>query len=160
MPTIDLVTDDLRRASSDELYLGIESFAKSYPSEGWKHDFTVEWSDSGLQKIAAFANTFGGLLLVGVKKDKTDTLCQFVGVDSPTEYKTRIASSIATNMSPVPLYEIFECREPGNSSRGFCIVRVRMGKVLHLVTRKGMAPVWVRTRMKPGLPTPPICGAK
>jgi len=141
---IDLFTDDLSAATNDELYSAIESFARANANEGWRHDFTLEWCDSALKKVAAFANTFGGVLLVGVKKEKTDLVCGMRGVDSPSEYKTGIASSIAANISPTPSYEVYECCPAAHPNKRFCVVRVKGGKALHLVTKKGLDPVYVR----------------
>jgi len=143
MPT-DIFTDDLAILANDELFDAIERFATLQPVEGWRHDYTLQWGDSALQKVAAFAHTFGGVVIVGVKKQKGDTTCELVGVESQTEYKTRIASSIASNISPVPSYDIFECNKPGEANRRFCVVRVRESKALHLLTKKGLFPVYVR----------------
>src|SRR5712692_7699466 len=102
---VDLFAVELSIVPNDELYEAIVSFARAQPTEGWRHDYTEQWSDSALQKVAAFANTFGGLLFVGIKKHSNDAVCEFPGVDSTSEYKTRIASSIATSISPVPVYD-------------------------------------------------------
>jgi hypothetical protein len=141
---IDLFTDDLSAVTSEELLSGIESFAKANVNEGWRHDYTAEWCDPALKKVAAFANTFGGLLLVGIKKEKGDLVCELRGVDSPNEYKTRIASSIAANISPTPNYEVYECSVRASPNKRICVVRVRAGRALHLVTKKGLEPVYVR----------------
>lgn len=141
---IDLFTDELNSLSDDELFWAIDEFAKAQPNEGWRHDYAEKWGDSALEKTAAFANTFGGLLLVGVSKQKEDIVCELVGVDSKSEYKTRIASSIAANISPTPLYEIFECCRPGDPYKRFCVIRVRPSRALHLLTKKGLKPVYVR----------------
>jgi predicted HTH transcriptional regulator len=143
MPT-NLFTDDLNALDNDELYLAIAGFAKTQQSEGWRHDYTVQWSDLALTKVAAFSNTFGGILIVGVKKEKTDIACELVGVESETEYKTRIASAIAANISPVPSYDVFECHKPNFHNLRFCVVRVRERRSLHLITKKGLVPVYVR----------------
>lgn len=143
MPT-NLFTDDLGALKNDELFEAIVDFAKAQPTEGWRHDYTEKWEDAALKTIAGFANTFGGLMVVGVKKGKKDIACEFPGVESDSEYKTRIASAIAANISPVPSYSIFECHEPGASNRKFCIVRVNEDKHLHLITKKDLHPVYVR----------------
>lgn len=115
------------------------------PIEGWRHDYTEQWGDSSLMKIAAFANTFGGVLVVGVKKGQKDVTCEVSGVESDSEYKTRIASSIAANISPVPSYEVFECHRPDASNKRLCVVRVRESTSIHLITKKGISqPVYVR----------------
>jgi len=140
----NLFTDDLSGLKNDELFEAIVDFATAQPIEGWRHDYTEKWEDAGLKNIAAFANTFGGLLIVGVKKGKKDVACGFPGVETDSEYKTRIASAIAANISPVPSYSIFECHQPGASDRKFCVVQVREGRHLHLITKKDLHPAYVR----------------
>lgn len=140
----DLFTDDLSALGNDDLFAAIQEFANIQQTEGWRHDYTEQWDESSLKNVAAFANTFGGLLIVGVKKGKRDVAPALVGVQSESEYKTRIASAIAANISPVPSYNIFECLMPGDGSKRFCIVRVREGRALHLITKKGFDPVYVR----------------
>jgi len=142
---VDLFTDDLEAVGNDQLFAAIAEFARAQPSEGWRHDYTEQWSDdSGLKNIAAFANTFGGLLIIGVRKRGRDLACELVGVESESEYKTRVASSIAANISPVPFYNVFECHKPDAPTTRFCVVRVRENKLLHLVTKRGVSPVYVR----------------
>jgi len=141
---IDLFAHDLNKVSNDALFSAVAEFAKGQPNEGWRHDYTEKWDDSAIRKVAAFANTFGGLLIVGVRKQKHDVVCELVGVDSQTEYKTSIASSIAANISPAPSYDIFECYRPEAPNSKLCVVRVRTSRALHLVTKKGLQPVYVR----------------
>jgi len=142
--SISLFTDDLSGLQNDELFAVIADFAKAQPIEGWRHDYTEKWEDTALKNIAAFANTFGGLLIIGVKKGKKDVTCELLGVESDSEYKTRIASAIAANISPVPPYNIFECHKPDAPNRRFCVIRVREGKLIHLITKKDFSPVYVR----------------
>src|SRR5260370_30066814 len=142
--SINLFTDDLSGLQNDELFTAIADFAKAQPIEGWRHDYTEKWEDPALKNIAAFANTFGGLLIIGVRKGKKDVTCELLGVESDSEYKTRIASAIAANISPVPSYSIFECHKPDAPNRRFCVIRVREGKLLHLITKKDFSPVYVR----------------
>jgi len=140
----DLFADDLNALGNDDLYKAIKEFAGAQPNEGWRLDYTELWDDSALKNIAAFAHSFGGLLIVGVRKDKDDIAPELVGIESSVEYKTRIASAIAANISPVPSYDIFECHKPGAPNQKYCVVRVRESKVLHLVTKKRLEPVYIR----------------
>jgi hypothetical protein len=117
-------TDDLAVLDNDDLYAAVEELTKAQPSEGWRLDYTEQWDDSALKNIAAFAHSFGGLLIVGVRKAKVDPAPKLVGVASTVEYKTRIASAIAANISPVPVYSIFECHMPGTPTQKVCVVRV------------------------------------
>jgi hypothetical protein len=140
----NLFTDNLEALKNDELFAAIAELANDQPNEGWRHEFIEKWDDSSLKEVAAFANTFGGLLIVGVKKGPKDIACELLGVESATEYKTRIASAIAANISPVPSYSVFECHKPELPARKLCVVRIRAGKALHLITKKEIAPLYVR----------------
>jgi predicted HTH transcriptional regulator len=112
--------------------------------EGYLLDFKAAWSDSALKGIAAFANTFGGLSLIGVC-EKVGRADELVGVVSQRqELKTSIASAIASNISPTPPYEIRDVAFPDGSGRHLCIVRVRKGTSLHMLSKKGEQPVYVR----------------
>ena len=72
--SIDLYRDDLNRASRNELYDAIAAFIRldeppdQRPREGYLLDFKQEWGEKGLRTVAAFANTFGGLLIVGISE--------------------------------------------------------------------------------------------
>jgi Putative DNA-binding domain len=142
----DLFTDDLGALGNDELYAAIQELTNVQPNEGWRLDYTEQWDDSALKNIAGFAHSFGGLLIVGVRKTKRDVAPEMSGTESTFEYKTRIASAIAANLSPVPSYSIFECHKPGAPTKRFCVVRVRESKALHLITKKDLYPVSVYIR--------------
>ena len=152
MPSIDvdLYKDDLAAIGDPELYAAVEAFTRvaqpptDRAQEGYLLDFKATWGDTALKTVVAFANTFGGLLLVGVSEDhgRAD---QLVGIVSARqEQKTTIASSIASNISPTPPYEIRDVAFPDGSGRHLCIVRVRKGNRLYLLTKKGAEPVYIR----------------
>lgn len=147
---IDLYRDDLAAVSDRELFAGVEDFtrvaapATDRTQEGYLLDYKAAWSDSALRAVAAFANTFGGLLIVGVSESggRAD---QLVGIASHRqELKTRIASAIASNISPTPPYDIRDIVFPDGSGKHLCLVRVRKGNGLYLLTKKGEQPVYVR----------------
>ncbi len=140
----DLFTAELNSLTSDERYSAIVDFARAQPQESNRHDFKATWTNETVKDVAALANTFGGLLIIGVEKSQNDAQARLTGVASASEITTGIASSIATNISPTPSYDIVECYKPGETGKRFCIVRVRSSATLHLVTKKGISPVWVR----------------
>jgi hypothetical protein len=147
---IDLYKDDLTALEDKDLYAAIELFtrlASPQPQrmqEGYLLDFKSVWNDTALKAVAAFANTFGGLLLIGVG-EKDGRADEIVGVPAQRhELKTGIASSIAANISPTPSYEIRDVAFPDGSGRHLCIVRVRKGGSLYLLTKKGEQPIYVR----------------
>src|SRR5215469_5517417 len=114
---VDLYTDDLSGLSNQQVYDAIEAFTRladpvdARPREGFVLDFKQDWSDSALSTVAAFSHTFGGLLFVGVS-ESSGRPDKFVGIEGPGELKTKLASSIATNISPTPSFEIAECGVP------------------------------------------------
>jgi len=142
---VDLFTAQLSSLSNDQLYSAIVDFAQSQPNESNRHDFKAAWTIDAVKDVAAFANTFGGLLVIGVGKGQGDTEAKALGVTTSSELTTGIASSIATNISPTPSYDISECYKPGEATKKFCIVRVRGDSTLHLVTKRGISsPAWIR----------------
>jgi schlafen family protein len=141
---IDLFTTELNSLTNDQCYSAIVDFARAQPNESNRHDFKSIWTNDALKSVAAFANTFGGLLIIGVEKNQNDVEAKMSGVPSPSELTTGIASAIATNISPTPSYDIKECHRPSETNRRFCIVRVRSGANLYLITKKDISPAWVR----------------
>ena len=146
---VDLYKDDFSRIADADVFRAIEAFTRISepmdvrPRESFVLDFKEDWSERALHTVAGFAHTFGGLLIVGVSENKGQP-DKIVGVDSPGELKTRIASSIATNISPTPPYEIAECNFPTRPGRKLAVVRVRQGHQLFYCTKKGDSPVYVR----------------
>jgi hypothetical protein len=138
---IDLFTDDLRNVSGAELYASVEVFIRVSeettlrPREGYVLDFKESWNDAAIQTVAAFAHTFGGLLIIGVP-EKDGVPEHLTGVATRGELKTAIASSIATNISPTPPYEIAECQVPNAPGKKIAIIKVRQGQELYFYTKK------------------------
>src|SRR4029077_5754541 len=131
--SIDLFRDELTTVTSTDLYPTIIAFtrllepAADRPRESFVLDFKQVWNDSAIQTVAAFAHTFGGLLIVGVAEQEGVPM-QCVGVQTKGELKTAIASSIATNISPTPPYEIAECVLPQYPDKKLAVIRVRQGQ--------------------------------
>jgi len=142
---IDLFTVDFDGLSNEQRYSAIVEFARAQPGESNRHDFKAIWADDTVKDVAAFANSFGGVLVIGVRKGQKDVEASVGGVPSSSEIATGIASSIATNISPTPSFDIMECHKPGDANTKFCVVRVRSDSTIHLVTKKSISqPVWVR----------------
>ena len=146
--SVNLYTADLSSLGGRELYEAIEALLRlSDPpserlSEGWTLDYKERWSDDMLKHVSAFANTFGGLLLVGVS-EKDGKPEHVVGVELRSELKTQIASSISANISPTPAFQIAECLHPSDQIRRIAVVRIRNVSKLHYCM-KGDKPVYVR----------------
>jgi Schlafen, AlbA_2 len=147
----DLYKIDLQRTSGAELYSAVETFTgvnalplDQRPREGYLLDFKQEWSERALQTVAAFANTFGGLLIVGVSENDARPEV-VIGVECPGELKIRLASSIASNITPCPVFEMGECSLPNEPDKKVCAIRVRESAEMCLITKKGERnPAYVR----------------
>jgi len=152
---IDLFNDNLDKIQSSDLYRALVDFMRlndpvsDRPAESWRLDFKRQWSDRALQAVAGFANTFGGVLIIGVDPDGSDQSRpgSIFGTSVTHEVKLQIASGIATNISPIPSYRIAECADPSDSARRMWVVQVRAGTSLHLLTKKdskNLNPIYVR----------------
>ena len=145
---VNLYTADLGSIRGTELYEAIQELLRmseqpaDRTSESWTLDFKQQWSDEMVRHAAAFANSFGGLLIVGVS-DKDGKPDEIVGVELRTELKTQIASSIAANISPTPTFVVAECFHPDDPARRLAVVRIRSVSKLHYYM-KGDKPVYVR----------------
>jgi len=149
--TTDLYSVDLRSISGTDLYRAISEFIRvdltldDRPREGYLLDFKEELSDRFLRSVAAFANTFGGLLIVGVSEEDGRP-SKIVGVATNGELKTRVASVIASNLFPCPLFEVAECIVPSDADgKKLCVLRVHETNEICLLAKKGESyPVYVR----------------
>jgi hypothetical protein len=146
----DLYRINLQSVPGSSLYRLIHEFTSmdrsigDRPREGYLLDYKEDVSDRFLRSVAAFANTFGGLLIVGVTEldGRPDKLA---GVFVRGELKTKIASMIAANLFPCPQFEIAECELPTDAERKLSVVRVRETPEICLLAKKGEThPVYVR----------------
>jgi hypothetical protein len=129
---VDLFSADYSRLTNSDLYAAIA-------------EFTEKWSEKSLRVVAGFANTFGGIILIGVSEDG-GRANDLVGEDSKGELRTRLASSIASSISPTPSFEIAECTLPDQPDRRLAVIRVRSTNKIHFlttITTKGN-PVYIR----------------
>jgi hypothetical protein len=136
-------------AGDNEIYKAIENLIDinapqtERQAEGYTIDFKEEWADKSLRVVASFANTFGGIIVIGVSESagRADNI---VGVGGKGELKTKIAGSISSNISPIPDYDIVECGMPSDPSRRLAVVRVRADNRLHYLLKKGEQPIYIR----------------
>jgi len=107
-------------------------------------DFKQEWGEKALRVVAGFANTFGGVIVIGVSEN-AGRADQIIGVPSNKEITTQIASSIASNITPTPDYDIAECSIPADPSKRLAVIRVRPRNRVHFLL-KGDRPVYIRNQ--------------
>lgn len=144
-----LVDLNFTTAGDNEIYDAIEKFIDiSAPqadrqAEGYTVDFKEDWGDKSLRVVASFANTFGGIIVVGVS-ELSGRANEIVGIATRAELKTKIAGSISANISPIPSYDIAECGLPSDSGKRLAVIRVRADNRLHYLLKKGEQPIYVR----------------
>ncbi len=150
----DLYHTNLRSITAAALYQLIREFTQidqpreARPREGYRLDFKEDLSEGFIQSIAAMANTFGGLVIVGVSEvdGRPESV---VGVLNPGELKTRVANLISSNLFPSPMFEVADCILPTDSEKKLCAVMVREASEICLISKKGVVnPVYVRVEDK------------
>jgi hypothetical protein len=140
---------NLNSVGDTELFAAIQDFigsslpAADRQSEGYTVDFKQEWGDKSLRVVAGFANTFGGIIVIGVS-EAAGRADEIIGASSAArELKTQVAASIASNITPTPDYDIAECALPRDASKRLVVVRVRPDPRIHYYL-KGEHPVYIR----------------
>jgi Putative DNA-binding domain len=146
----DLYRVDLRSISGTDLYRLISEFTRTdqtadeRPREGYLLDFKEGLSERFLRTVASFANTFGGLLILGVS-EADGRPEKLVGVTVPNELKTQVSNFIASNLFPCPPFEIAECSLPEEPGKKLCVVRIRETAEICLLAKKGEPhPIYIR----------------
>lgn len=138
----NLFSDDLTTVTPPDLEQAIVQLSRSEVEEKFRLDFKEIWNaDKQCPDVAALANTYGGLLVVGVSDDRQ----RFPGTPPPknSDLKTQISSQIATRISPVPIFEVHTCPAPDDRNNLLVVIRVLPQPRLHLYL-KGDKPVYVR----------------
>ena len=138
----NLFINDLTLITPTELADAIVSLARSGVEEKFRLDFKAIWQpEKQCQDIAAFANSYGGLVIIGVSDDRQS----FQGTPSPknSDLKTQISGAIASRIAPAPIFEVHTCPAPENSANRLVLIRISPQPRLHLYLRSDR-PVYVR----------------
>jgi hypothetical protein len=142
MPIDNLFINDLTLTTPTELADAMVSLARSGIEEKFRLDFKAIWQpERQCTDIAAFANSYGGLVVIGVSDDRQ----LFHGTPSPknSDLKTQISSVIAARIAPVPMFEVHTCPAPDNAANRLVLIRISPQPRLHLYL-KSDRPVYVR----------------
>jgi ATP-dependent DNA helicase RecG len=94
-------------------------------TEGQTLEFKRQWTDRALEDLAAFANTEGGRLLLGVRDDG-----EVVGTRADDRELQRIANLIAAHLGITPSVRVIEMQ-------GLPVVEIRVDPAPGLVPYKG-----------------------
>jgi hypothetical protein len=142
MQVHNLFVDDLTSVTPADLQRAIVQLAKSGVEEKFRLDFKQKWdAENQCPDVAALANSYGGLLVIGATDDRQ----HFPGTIAPknSDLKTQISSQIATRISPVPQFEVHTCPAPDDRNNLLAVIRVSPQPQIHMYL-KGDKPVYVR----------------
>jgi predicted HTH transcriptional regulator len=136
----DLYFDDIEDSSyTDKMILAdVEALVKSGQREGTVIDYKSDVSeqDNWPQTVAAFANSFGGLIVFGVE-GKNDQPRRVTGFDPKgVEIKTKLASMVIDRVQPRPDFSVRVVTFDSATKREIALVRVAEGRTRRTCTRK------------------------
>lgn len=99
--------DILNKPNSINTFQDIVDFCKQGEREGYELDYKQDLPPGGLSKhFAAFSNTRGGLIIIGVEEDKTTGIPKaWAGIDAKAQSIETI-HQWASNVTPIPRYEV------------------------------------------------------
>ena len=93
--------------------------------ESQRLEFKRQWTDRSLEDLAAFANTNGGTLLIGIREDG-----EIVGTRADDKELQRIANLIAAHLGITPSLEVEEIE-------GRSVIKIHVEPVPYLVGYRG-----------------------
>jgi hypothetical protein len=128
----DLYFDDIEdRSYTDQMILAdVEALVKSGQREGTVIEYKSDVSDQDNwpQTVAAFANSFGGLIVFGVE-GKNDQPRRVTGFDPKgIEIKTKLASMVIDRIQPRPDFSVRVVTFDKDSKREIALLRVAEGR--------------------------------
>ena len=135
---MDILNKSIRDFSFDE----VVTFCQQGIPEGTQVDYKEDYPDKGFAKhLAAFSNTRGGVIILGVKENKTSGLPETcVGVLDVAKKIERFHQE-ATNVEPIPVYDI--CATDEKNGKAFILIRIYEGnKPPYFV--QNVSNVWIR----------------
>jgi predicted HTH transcriptional regulator len=126
----------------DITFADIVGFCQEKQIEGTELDYKKDLSEKGLAKhIAAFSNTRGGIMIIGVEEDsKTGVPLKWEGVDNDGKLIDRI-HQYAANVTPLPSYTVRVTDEV--NGKVFLLLRILEGDSTPYYVRN-RSDIWVR----------------
>lgn len=119
----DLYLDPLLKVRFDDVVNFLTSDPR--PREGLTLEFKQDWSRSIVFDICAFANTAGGLLVIGVPDSGPGTPGAILGVDERSVISGKVASLCHTGIMPPYVPEWNWIPIPNQPARGIVLIRVK-----------------------------------
>jgi len=117
----------------------ISAFCREGREEGIDLDYKSDWPRDLDKLLCAFANTQGGLLLIGVEEEgkSRKPKCPAPGVEGPEEALHQRVMNVAFDAVYPPIMpEVRACAVPGSSGRFVVLVRVSPSRLMHSSDRR------------------------
>ena len=109
---------------SEVEYSDIEKFCETF-EEGVRVEYKSQMIDSIPKTISAFANSLGGIILIGVETDKvTNKVIAINGIDEQVGIEERILNSSLTGIYPALIPEIKVFSIPSKESKVIIVIKV------------------------------------
>lgn len=114
--------------SQSRLLPQIKTLLASGAREGVKLDYKEQVSDEWVKTAAAFANSYGGLIVFGVRGVQ-DAPGELIGMPiEREELRTKLASQLVSRIQPVPEFAIaVATMETGSPPKQIAVVRIEEG---------------------------------
>jgi hypothetical protein len=120
----------------------VVDFCKLGICEGINLDYKRGFTDKLENTISSFANSYGGLIIIGVNEENSRPKEPFIGIDFDRGLEERIWSIILDNIYPPIFPEIFIC--PPKNGKTFAIIRIQESDITpHAIYNK--TKVYIRT---------------
>jgi predicted HTH transcriptional regulator len=132
-------------APADVTWDRVQGLVASSPHETLTLEYKSVYTPGLVKTVAAMANTYGGLVLVGVLDSKQvvqgHTADRIVGVSGETV--TKIANGCDNCLEPPWQPEIIPVAIPGEQDKFVLVVRVGPARAPRPVLFEGKAPIWL-----------------
>ena len=137
------------KASTEMSYQDVVNFCRQGIGEGVNLDYKRDFPTSGLEKtISAFANTFGGVILIGIEDEDSKPKPPFEGIEYKDRLEERVWNIIVDNIYPPVFPEIKVC--PPRNNKTFVIIRVpQSNETPHAIYNNTQVYVRTGNRNKP-----------
>ena len=124
----DLYAVDFTRYDDSMFVEDVNAMVHAQLAEGPTLEYKQDLSDKEgwLQDVVAFANTFGGILIVGVTAPDGVPFSA-PGFPEPSEAAVKMSNQLISCIQPRPEWEVKATRLPGDQARWVAIVRVKEG---------------------------------
>jgi hypothetical protein len=108
--------------------------------EGLYLELKEKWPAAGVAKtICAFANAYGGFLIIGATQKPDGKIDRFPGLDPKEEWPLRIKDQVVGHISPLPVWDAITVTSPDDPTAIVAIARVEASdETPHVLTDSGV----------------------